>query len=255
MFGFMSFVGGEAAMSFQTQQGGGIGAVGPKAVVPTGPYHFGMSRKGIWQSDGNSFNYIAKPAINRWINEQIDWSRAEEVVGVHHETETTVEFFFPCLDGVIRGVGYAYGGSAQGRWTKLTYPITAYADQSVFQAPLVGVGLGWGFFNLGDNAGGAPLPAWVRSAPLDMGSTDRVKRWQMLEVHFDADAALEFRLGYSDEAKAEPEWTDWTALELENWLEDRESLFLTVEIRSTGVGASWRLGGMEIYGEVVGRKR
>lgn len=255
MFGFMRFVGGEAAMSIVTHPGGGIGAVGPKAVVSAGAFHFGVSRKGIWQSDGNSFNYPMRPAVARWFNSQIDWLRGHEVVGVHHEAEEQVVFFFPCLDGVIRGLGYTYGGPAAGRWTKLRMPVTAYADQSVFKGAVIGTGQSFGFYNSGDNAGPVALSSSLRSAPLDMGSTDRFKRWQMFELHYEANGLLEFRIGYSNEAKAEPEWTAWDAVALQNWLEDRESVFITVEFRSTGFGSDWKLSGMEFYGEVTGQNR
>lgn len=255
MFGFMSFVGGENPMSFKTNQGGGIGAVGPNSVIPVGPFHFGMSRKGIWQSDGNSFNYIARPAIARWINSQIDWTKAKQVVGVHHETEQQVAFFFPCLDGQIRGVGYTYEGPSRGRWTILKMPILAAGKQGVFKAPPIGVPGSMGFYNTGNNAGGDPLVASLRSAPLDMGSTDRMKRWQMVEIHSESVGLFEMRVGYSDLAKAEPEWLEWAVVEQENWLEDRESNFLTLEFRSLGFGAHWELSGLEIYGEPVGKTK
>src|SRR5690606_14450245 len=132
-------------------------------------------------------------------------------------------------DGVTRGLGYTYDGPAAGRWTKLEMNITASAEQSTYTAPPVAADTIVGLYATGSNAGTAVLPTSLVTAPLDMGSADRAKRWQMLELHFDLGAALEFRVGYSDTLKAEPEWTDWRAAQHENWLEDFESIFLTVE--------------------------
>ena len=255
MFGFIRFVGGEAAMSIRTHPGGGIGAVGPHAVAACGPFHYGISRKGIWQSDGNSFRYVARPAVARWFKDQIDWLNAIDCVVVHHEAESQVVFFFPCKDGTIRGLGYTYDGPASGRWTKLEMPITAAAEQSTFTAPPVAAGTTVGLFATGSNAGTSVLPSSLRSAPLDMGSTDQAKRWQMLELHLQLGAALEFRVGYSNALKAEPEWIDWRSAQHENWLEDFESIFLTVEFRHSQLGTNWRLTGMEIHGEPVGKRR
>lgn len=255
MFGFIRFVGGEAAMSIKTHPGGGIGAVGPHAVAAAGPFHYGISRKGIWQSDGNSFRYIARPGVARWFKDNIDWLKAIDCVTLHHEAETQVLFFFPCKDGQIRGLGYTYDGPASGRWTKMEMGITAAAEQSTFSAPPIAAGSAVGLFATGSNAGNAPLPSSLLSAPLDMGSADRAKRWQMLELHFEFGGSLEFRVGYSDKLKDEPNWIDWQVAQNENWLEDYESIFLTVEFRHQQLGTTWKLNGMEIHGEPVGKRR
>lgn len=253
MFGFMQFVGGEAAMSFRTQQGGGIGAVGPEAVVAAGAFHFGMSRKGIWQSDGSSFNYVAKPAISRWLQSQIDWTLAEGVVGLHLENQQQVQFYFTCLDGERRGLSYTYAGPAQGRWSILRMPITAASVQAgTLAGPIVGAVNFTGILNFGVDAGLERTQATLRTAPLAMGSTDRLKRWQMIEVHHAAEGLFEMRIGYSDNETDEPDWLDWWAADQENWLVDRESTFITIEFRSS---YAFKLNGLEIFGEPVGRVR
>lgn len=257
MFGFINFIGGESTFGIKTQQGGGIGAVGPKAVVPIGPFHIGFSRKGIWQSDGSSFSYIAVPAVKDWIFGQINWLRADEVVGVHRESLSQVEFFFPCLDGVIRGVGFSYAGPTPGRWTCLEVPVTAYAaQQSGADGPAIGTGLGWGIYGEGRNAGQVAMQSSLKSGPLAMGSTDLLKRWQMVQVFFESSGGfVEFRVGYSNNPQAQPEWTAWGNLSEDNWLEDRESNFITIEFRSTGLGVDWKISGLEFYGVPVGKRR
>lgn len=255
MFGFMSFVGGEAAMSFKTRPGGGIGAVGPKAVVSTGTMHFGVSRKGLWQSDGNSFKYHARPAVARWFDSTINWLRAEEVVGVHHESEQRVVFYFPTLSGEVLGLGYNYDGPAAGRWQKLAHDVSAFGEQGVFKAPLVGSATSYGFYGVTGTDPTLPYTVSLRSWPMDMGSTDKNKRWQMVELHSETSGVVEFRVGYSDTHKAEPDWQEWRDLGQQNWLEDRESIFITIEFRSQTAGAYWKLMGLEIYGQVVGANR
>lgn len=255
MFGFMRFVGGEAAMSIKTRQGGGIGAVSTQAVVSTGTMHFGVSRKGLWQSDGNSFKYIARPAVARWFEANIDWLRANEVVTVHDETAQRVIFYFPTLDGGRKGLGYNYDGPAAGRWQKFQNGVTAFADQGVFRAPLVGVGNRYGFFGVVGADPTGEYPASLLSWPLDMGSTDRLKRWQMVEIHAEIGGVVEFRVGYSNFAKEEPDWQAWRSIQQENWLEDRESVFLSLEFRSTTSGATWKITGLEVYGQVVGKNK
>ena len=196
------------------------------------------------------------PSVGRWFNSMIDWSKAETAAMVHDEQAQSVSLFFTCKDDVRRGLTYTYAGTMQGRWSKLEMPVFASAEQGAHNWPLVGTSTGVSRFGMGNNLGTDPLPASLVSAPLDMGSTDTHKRWQMLEVHKDNVIGLfEFRVGYSNSVQEAPDWTDWAVVSKENWLEDRESILLTVEFRSLGLGATWRLTGMEIHGVVTGRRR
>lgn len=255
MYGFVRFVGGETAMAIKSVAGG-IGAVGPNSVVVAGHFHFGLSRKGMWQFDGNSWQYLMPPTVGRWFNSMVDWSKAETAAMVHDEQAQSVSLFFTCKDAVRRGLTYTYAGTMQGRWSKLEMPVFATAEQGAHNWPLVGTSTGVSRFGMGNNMGADPLPASLHSAPLDMGSTDTHKRWQMLEVHKDNVIGLfEYRVGYSNSVQEVPDWTDWNVVQKENWLQDRESILLSVEFRSLGLGATWRLTGLEIHGVVTGRRR
>lgn len=254
-YGYMSFVGGETAMSIKVAASGGIGAVGPNAVAPCGRFHLGLGRKGIWMFDGNSWDYIMAPAVKKWFNSQIDWTKSATVSVLHEERDQAVSFFFECLDGTRKGLMFNYGGLMQGRWTKLNMPITAASDQSAFRYPLIGTANSVSSFGNGSNMNGAAMPTRLLSAPLDMGSTDRLKRWQMFETHFKNNGPIEFRVGYSDSPAGAIEWTDWAQVQNENWLEDRESILISVEFRNQALGSTWSLSGMEFHGVVTGRRR
>jgi hypothetical protein len=250
MFGTISFIGGESAFGFITNQKGGIGAVGPDAVAGVGPFHYGLSKKGIWKSDGNSFEYIANGAILKWLKANINWTQAVNTRALHNEARRLVEFHFMCLDGTIRGVAYNY---ANGSWTILVAPVLFLLEQGVYDYPLVAIGNLWGFYDKGDNAGAAALSAAIETAPLAAGTPRRYKLWDKLVVFFEADGVVEFRVGYSDTPQGEPDWTEWAQLSHDdNWLSDRESVFIKLGFRSTAVNADWRLSGFEVFGEATG---
>lgn len=245
MAGFTTFVGGEGAFSFKTQQGAGVGAVSKNAVVVVGPLHYGMSRMGPWRFDGAVGQYIAKPQIGKWIEDQLDWTRADEVVAHHNQTNATVEFYFPCKDGVIRGVGHNY---KNGSWTKLKKPVAVALPQQVFGSPIAGIGNTWAFLGQGNNAGASALEATLRTAPLDAGASTRYKMWGSLEVGHTSNGLFQFRVGYLDRPDETPDWQEWETLVAgPNWLIERESVYIVVEFRSTALGADWRIGAIEIY--------
>lgn len=250
MFGVITFIGGDAAFSFITNQKGGIGAVGPDAVVGVGPFHYGLSRKGIWKSDGNSFDYIANGRILKWVRANINWVQSVNTKALHNEARQQVEFHFMCLDSVVRGVAYNY---ANNSWTILKSPVRFLAEQNVFDFPLVAIGNLWGFYDKGDNAGASALEAWVETAPMSAGTARRNKLWDKLVAYFQADGVVQFRVGYLDTPQADPDWMEWRTLSHgDNWLSERESVFIKVAFRSVALGADWRLAGFEVFGEATG---
>ena len=256
MWGFMRFVGGELAMSFE-EGGTGIGAVSPYAVAYTNNFHFGISRKGIWQSDGSSFQYIAPPKINDWVLSNVDFEDFSSFVVYANERENMIEFFFMCKDGTRRGVGYDYQGPTQGTWTIFEETLTAASTQGAFEYPIVGYFDGkYGFRDQEDLEGSA----WtLNTFPLDAGSLDRKKRWQNLQLtSIFPGAYMQARVGFSDNYNDEPDWLAWQDTDGTDLWFDRESVFITIQLRraSPALG-DVRLGlsGIEVFGVGTGRKR
>lgn len=249
MWGYIAFVGGEAAMDIQVR-GTGIGAVGPSAVVPVGNFHYGVSRKGIWKTDGNVFDYVDRGIVNRWLNAHIDWTRKLEVVAQHNERLGQVEFYFPCLDNVVRGLGFKYAG--QTSWTKLKKPVTAASPQQELLHPVVALGTSWALDDKGTEAGAAALASSLTTAAFNAGQANRFKRWDMVRVPRTGTGVVEVRFGYADTEDAAPDWTAWEELTRDNWLSGRESVYLTMDLRSTAANVSWRLGGVSAFGVLTG---
>jgi hypothetical protein len=101
--------------------------------------------------------------------------------------------------------------------------------------------------------GGEPLAARVRSFPLDAGTRDRHKTWSKFRLHCEFQGEVEFRLGFHDIWEAEPDWTDWLPMVEDYWLPGvRSSVFVTLEIHSLEVSASWRLGVFQGFGYMGG---
>jgi hypothetical protein len=237
----------------------GIGAVSDSAVVPVGQEHFGLSRKGFFRTDGIGFSYIDSPAVKKLLLSEIDWDNSRRVVGVHHESNQTVEWYYPKLDGTIGGLAYRY--AVPSGWMVMDLPITAVAEQQVFDAPLYGVKRAdatgfWGYHSSGEGLGGEAFEASIRSFPITAGNRERFKDWAMLRVDKESSInGLEFRLGFSDDLEAdpavEPAWTSWASLSYENWIH-RSSVNLTLEFRSTTLEAEWSLCGFSLHGELGG---
>lgn len=225
----------------------GIGAVSDSAIVPVGSVNYGLSSKGFFTTDGISADYIDNPQVNKWFKARFNPGQGRRTVGYHDEEAEMVKWHFIGLDGItIYGLGFNY---SKKTWTIIDQPITAAEEKSVFDTPLVATRNSFGFLS-GHDAGANPLLTSLTSFPLTAGQRENYKQWDMLRANIEG-GGLEIRFGFQDQIEDAVDWTAWTALSIENYIE-RESVFLTVDLRSTGAGVDWSLIGASIHGEVTG---
>lgn len=256
--GLVTFLGGNAVFGFLNKLEG-IGAIGLNAVVPVGAKHYGLARDGVWVNDGSSMAYLDAPAANRYIDENLDKTRGDDVVGVHVKDKTRVDWFFRDNLGAIRGIGYNY---VRGGWYKLTMPVTAAVPQEVFDNPLAAAGTEWGLYDETNDIGAVTMPSLLTSGGFDAGAPDHFKWWDAVELRLEGQCEVRFGLHYTEkmgDTNALPfsggEWTDewlpWTAADRINYIM-RESPYLSMQLRTTGSNATWRLGGLTVRGEMAG---
>lgn len=75
----------------------GIGAVSKYSVVSIGPYNFGLSRDGIFSTDGSTASYLDRPAVDQWIQDNIDFTKANKIAGYHNKRLGLVVWYVPLL--------------------------------------------------------------------------------------------------------------------------------------------------------------
>lgn len=256
--GFVSFIGGTSVYGFKIRLEG-IGSVSLAAVIPVGAIHYGMSRDGIWRTDGSSFAYIDPPAVNRYLDYYRKASTLASVVGVHAKDRSSVQWFFDTNENdpltglpIRRGLAFNYKA---GSWMPLLMNVTAAAPQEAFSKPLVALGQFFGVYDTGSDLGANPMPSRLLTAPFDGGQADRFKWWDMVEVRWTGSPNVEVRFGLHREEvfgeHPDDEWLPWGPLERQNWI-TRESVYLSMEIRSTGLGVAYRIGGLAVHGTMAG---
>lgn len=232
----------------------GIGAVSKTSVVNLGRFNWGLCRSGVFQTDGNSFVYVDRPAVDGWIKEEIDWARENEVVGYFDNKLLLILWSVPLLSGgktVIavdpkdrqlltdktkRPFTFMTGdyGSAMGAEV-LDYPIVGRAD-GVFSASVEGTVMG---------------DFYLQAGLFDAGANDFSKTWAMAKFEGTI-ADAEVRFGFTDAPKLDTlDWGPWTAMTFEFPLPGgpRESIYLAFEIRST---TEFRMSGFTMYGHKAG---
>lgn len=250
--GLVTFIGGQEVYGFKNKLEG-IGAIGIDAVVPVGAYHYGLSANGIWRTDGVGYNYIDAPGINRFFDAFLDKDRGDEVKGVHVKDRTTVEWHFRSPDDGYHGLGFNY---ANGAWQHYEKAITAVAPQEVFTYPLSAAGSMWGLYDNSSDLGTQTMTSSLSSGPFDAGDPQAFKWWDKVEINIEAAGQVEIRFGLhryeTFGSHVDDRWLDWQTLAVENWIA-QESVYLSMQLRSTEFASTWRIGGLSVWGEMAGR--
>lgn len=113
----------------------GIGLVGPEALVAAGNLNYGISRQGIWMTDGNDYKYIDQGRLNTYLQDNVNWSAATRCIAVRNDILRTVEFYFPMGTSVELTEGWSYDPRTQA-FTELP-PIAFYDESLALALPVV----------------------------------------------------------------------------------------------------------------------
>jgi hypothetical protein len=233
----------------------GIGAGSRYAVVSLGRYNWGLCRSGVFLTDGQTFMYVDRPAIDRWVQEEIDWSREKEIVGFFDEKLLLILWSVPLLAGgksVIavdpkdrtlltdrskRPFTFATGDyGAALRREVLDYPVVAREDGIYFTS-----------------VNGTTMEDFFLSGGLfDAGDHSVNKTWELAKFEGLITGA-EVRFGFTDLPYLESvEWQDWSLIEFEFPLPGgpRESIYIAMEIKSA---FPLRLSGFTMWGQGAGK--
>lgn len=229
----------------------GIGAVSKNAVTSLGRYNWGMSRSGIWLTEGSSMMYVDRPAVDRWLQENVDWSRASEIVSYHNDKLGLVIWIVPLLVGGITAIAVdpknktslvdtgkrtfsylddavSYGDAR----TVFNYPITAKTDGLYLESVSGTV--------VGDMT--------LESQLFDAGDQSIYKQWDYVMLEGTISGTL--RVGFSNTPQlADVEWLPWQEASYRVPLEGREAVFFAIQFATE---EAFRMSGMTVYGEKAG---
>lgn len=243
--GVLSFIGGNLVFGFQ-KLFNNIGVVGSKAVVEVGYENFGLSRQGVFRTDGSTVTYVDEPAMRQYLQQNVDWFKAERTLAFHDEEARMVVFYYPQIgltENLLRGVGYNYENKT---WTRFRKAFSAASPRKVFPYAVVADSRGL----LWHGVDGGSENFTVTTKPLLLKRPERYKVIRALRLGFEG--RLQVRLGYSDTRekyifKDEP----YHDCEAEMFLEERECVYLTLEF-STFEKETFLLNSILVEGLVQG---
>jgi len=244
----VQFIGGDEVFGRPTQGLQGVGAVGTRSVVSLDRFNFGIGKGGVYQTDGTSVVYVDRPAVDSFLQESVDWSKGEEVVGYHDERLKMVVWSLPLAAGgtVNLGIDAARNlGSADKQITFIGDSFSAAAERVVFDNPIIGMPDGVYFASVP----GTKMPDIVLASHLYSPDPAFYTLWDFLLVGGTIPVG-EVRFGFTDTpTMASLEWTPWLPLTPRVPIPFRESIYIAMELQ---VLEDIRITSLKLYGETAG---
>lgn len=240
----VNWIGGQNVFGYKLALTG-VGSLSKRGVIEWSRVNYGLTRAGIWRTDGTRVEYVDAPAFNEWLRDEVDWNNGERIFGYNDERLKLLVWSVPLPGDIYRRIGL---NPLSGSLTFLDGDFTAGVEKQVFDYPFLADGNGIYYSSLPTE----PRPATtLNSNPLDAQAPQMLKQWDIVQLDGTM-GGLEFRLGYSDDEKDEPEWTAWTPAQRNNTPKPRESVYLTLQFRSIAGAEPWKLSSIQIFGEPAG---
>lgn len=241
----------------------GIGACGQFSVGSDGASNFGVGRNGVWWTDSNSYRYIDEGWIKDYLQDNVNWDQAAQIIAARNDVTNCWEFHFPTGLSTVNNEAWAFDPRNKG-WSKL--PAYAVLDErKVLNKPLAGTVDG-NIKLLSDNSAlAAPLALVTRPLLMqyrsqmgleDVHTDTRIDEVEMLVKDC---ANVQFRVESSQKIEGPYSVTDWINLEAKGYTYRLPQLPSGVyhKLRFQSIADDWDLNlqGFMFFGEVEGTKR
>lgn len=173
------FLGGNDVWGF-SRGPSGVGAVSRRSVVTVDPFNYGLTRQGIFKTDGISFQYVDDPAMTRWIKDTADWNKASLFWGFHDTDLLCATWYFLDTGFSWHSISYYYNS---GVLVPGNLQLTAGIKKEVLNFPVVaGQGKQIGTWQESEEHFDAPVEFSIKTKPLDFGARGNMKLLQLVRV-------------------------------------------------------------------------
>lgn len=235
----------------------GIGAVGKMAVCADIRLNYGVSRNGIWRTDGSDAAYIDEGILSEYLQENVNWEQASKIIAFRNDVSRCIEFHFPMEDALENNEGWSFDPRTGG-WSKLPgYQVAM--ERKILDKPIVGSD---GLVLMLDEDLGVEEPLDLRTKPL-MAQTETAMHLSAkideIEIAAKIAEGVQFRYCVAENIDGPRQELDWQELSADMRTYQLEAAasgtYHWLEFRSTIASWDLDLQGFALFGEPDGVKR
>lgn len=117
----------------------GIGALGKNAICMVKGQVIGIGQRGVWKTDGTSYEYFDPPAVREYIRKRWDYTQATKTICYYDAATNHLVIHFPVIDAEDKENTQGVTCNLDtGQWAPLMFGRTASADGEMFNYGLTG---------------------------------------------------------------------------------------------------------------------
>lgn len=241
----------------------GIGGVSKASIVGDGRYNYGLSNRGIWKTDGTTFDYIDTPRVQRFLQERVNWSQKTKINGALYGGINTICWALPLDDDLEPSICLCYN-IKNNNFTLRDYGRTSQMPSGIFANPYAAASDGTVYQHLsGVNNGTTPLEAWVQTRPfcaktedgeLAQTTVDYIRL--VLDEYYAATGGFVAYVGVQQHLEEGITWVaadeilDTTGRKFHYNADG--AMYISFKFESTGLGDTWAISGLSLYGDTGG---
>lgn len=115
----------------------GLGAVGKQAVCAVGGLNFGLSFRGAWQTDGNSFTHIDDPEVHDELFDNVNLEQISKTIVWYDKLLNCVTYWFPETGENNNSKGLFYNLNSKA-WSRYNFGRSFAVEASIFPYGITG---------------------------------------------------------------------------------------------------------------------
>ena len=248
----VSYVRAPFYFGYRPAMDSGIGAVSINSVVSVENLNYGLSRRGLFKTDGVNIELIGSDSgVDDYIRDNIASTEYPQVTAYHNERNTEVTWSLPInLAEPTQEIFYNYATGAVGLRSS---SLSALHDSGIFDLPISGDVSGNVYF---EGTGVSAQTTTAETRAHDLGDANRIKELTSLRIGKEGEGDPEVSIGWADSINDTPVYVDsFNTNETfdEHYLRTA-GRYLFLKLESTSPSDTWEISSMLLQGRLSGSR-
>ncbi len=248
----LSYLGSPFYFGYQTAMTSGVGAVSSKSVVSVDRLNYGLSRRGFFETDGNSVKRIGDAeGINRYVLANVSEGEYSKVIAYHNKEHNEVIWSLP-LEANVNNIEISYNYST-GVFSKRTAATTAAAESGVFHHPITADDTSRIYFEDGSSS---PHVTTATTKAHDLEDPYAIKEITSIRVGKVGEGNPKVSVGWASSINDEPTFYESDSFYVDAKYKEynvrTSGRYLFLKIESSGSADTWEISNIVIKGRLRG---
>ena len=251
----LNYIGAPFYFGYETAMASGVGAVSPKSVVPVNRLNYGLSRNGVFMTDGNSVTDIGnKEGINSWLKQNVSSNDYPKISAVHNQENNEVIWYLPVNSSTVNTeLSYNYTTGVFSKSYNSNVNISEAMTAGTFIHNITADSSGNVYF---ENGGPSSHNTLGLTKAHDLEDPYSVKELTSIRVGKTGTGSPQVRIGWAnnidDEPTFNPNDTFLVGDKFKEFNIRTSGRYLFLEVSSTANTDNWEITNMLIKGRIRG---